>query len=417
MTTVHIVTSHYPPHNGGLELWTRDLATALLAAGLRIIVYVCEAHASAADPGASAVEIVEIDRLRAPWEEPLPRGGHHENRFKLERSRLTFDCLRAAMEKRLGAGPHLVLSNFITTAGYTAHLVAEALGLPHIPVIAGTDLNRGFRNATERQVILDVCRSARLVVGKSQEQIRTIGRCLPETRCTVIETSVEIPAARWSKPGGRDLVIFSDGGFSFKKGTGVLMDAYVALCNRGVAARLEICGGDQTGQEDYWTRRRRQLETNSKLSVGFRGHIGRDEIVGRIRASDIYASATLGEGSSAARARALCMGIPIVTTACGELADSPHAAHIRLVPVGDAAAFSAAVFDLVAELVDGKLRVDEAMVEQFRSRFDPTREWPQWVSVLQRVATAGLIYGSNWINMSAQGVICNETQMFHDGQG
>ena len=170
-----------------------------------------------------------------------------------------FVCLKNEVGKRLTSGPYVILSTFLTTVGFVAHLVAEALILPHIALIAGTDLARGYRNKIDRQAVLEVCGSAQLVVGKSLEQIRTIRRNLPDLRCEVIETSVEPPARRWCWTAADNIAIFSDGGFSFKKGTGVLMDAFLALHSTGIPARLVICGTDHVGQEDYWASRRRRL--------------------------------------------------------------------------------------------------------------------------------------------------------------
>jgi len=319
--TVHIVTSRFPPHTGGLEQWTYDLATALCGFRLRPVVYVCGEPVPVRGRRTRAFEVVDVATLCAPWEAPLRASGLEPRLFVQERSRLSFACLKTAIEKRVGAGPDVILSNFVTTVGFTAHLVTEALGLPHVPVLAGTDFNRGFRNKVDRQAILEVCRSARVVVGKNIEQVREIRRRLADTPFEVIETSVEPPARRWGKPAGEGISIFSDGGFSSKKGTGVLLDAFVALRAAGVDARLTVCGSDQTGQEDYWTERRRLVEKEASPAVCFPGYLDRAQIIEQLCTSDIYASATLGEGSSAARAVALCVGVPMVTTRCGELAD------------------------------------------------------------------------------------------------
>lgn len=388
-TTVHIVTSHFPPETGGLERWTCDLAAALGAAGLRPVVYVCEDGEVARFHRGAPFEVVDLGPLRAPWEAPLRGSGMDGPRRARERSRLTFACLRAEVARRLGPAANLVLSNFVTTAGFTAHLAAEALGLPHVAVVAGTDFTRGFRNGDERHTVLEVCRGARWVVGKSEEQLRAILRRLPDVPCSVIETSVEPPERRWRRAPGGEVVIFSDGGFNFKKGTGVLMDAFVALRARGVPARLVICGTDQAGQQEYWAARRRELDADASLPVCFPGYLPRAQIIDAICEADLYASATLGEGASAARALALCLGVPVVTTACGELANDPGAAHVRRVPVADAAAFHDALHALAADLLAGRVRVDDAAVEGFRARFDPRREWAAWSSLLRRVAADG----------------------------
>jgi glycosyltransferase involved in cell wall biosynthesis len=384
--TVHIATSRFSPGGGGLERWTDDLATALDGLGIRPVVYACEDPVAPRHHGTRPFEIVDVATLRAPWEAPLRAAGLERRIFEQERSRLTFACLRAEIGKRLGARPDVVLSTFVTTAGFTAHLVTEALGLPHVPVLAGTDFTRGFRNKVDRQAVLEVCRSAHVVVGKNAEQVRELSRCLPGTSFEVIETSVAQPGRRWRRPPGPGIGIFSDGGFSFKKGTGVLLDAFLALRAGGVDARLTICGDDQAGQEDYWSGRRRLAEQDAGSAVCFPGPLDRTAIIDRLCRSDIYASATLGEGSSAARALALCLGVPMVTTRCGELTDGSPARHVRLVPVCDAAGFHAALRTLATDLLGGGLRMDDDAVDGFRRRFTPSREWAAWAGLLRKVA-------------------------------
>ncbi|MFI7542406.1 glycosyltransferase family 4 protein [Actinoplanes sp. NPDC049599] len=386
---VHIATSRFAPHGGGLERWTGELATALGDRGLRPVVYACEDPVDPRQHRGRPFEIVDVASLRAPWEAPLHAAGLERRLFEQERSRLSFACLRTELGKRLGAGPAVVLSTFATTVGFTAHLVTEALGLPHVPLLAGTDFTRGFRNKIDRLALLEVCRAARVVVGKSTEQVRELRRHLPGTAFEVIETSVEPPGRRRHRPAGPGIGIFSDGGFSFKKGTGVLLDAFAALRAGGVDARLTVCGTDQGGQEDYWAARRRRAEQEAGPTVCFPGPLDRAQIVDRLRASDIYASATLGEGSSAARALALCLGVPMVTTRCGELADEAPPGHLRLVPVADAPGFHEALRTLAGDLLGGRLRIDDTAVDGFRRRFAPDREWAAWAGLLRKVAADG----------------------------
>jgi glycosyltransferase involved in cell wall biosynthesis len=384
---VHILTDRFPPQVGGLESWTHDLATALWSAGLTPFVYVL--GASAGEPRQSPpFEVVDVGQLRAPWEPPLLASRPEPIRLEQERSRLTFACTNAAVGKRTGQGADVVLSNFVTAAGFIAHLVADALDLPHVPVIAGSDFTRDFRGRVDRHTFREVCASAPVVVGRSVEHARALRRHFPITSHQIIETSVELPTRGWSKPTEEVIAVFSDGGFSFKKGTGVLMDAVSVLPSRGIPARLVICGSDHPGQEDYWRERRCRLEEQSGFTVHFPGYLTHDQIVEQFCAADIYASASLGEGSSAAQARALCLGVPVVSTACGVLADDPKASHVRLVPVGDADAFHEAVLALATDLHAGSLSVDHLAVDRFHRRFAPEREWSAWVSLLRDVASA-----------------------------
>ncbi|MGW5052673.1 glycosyltransferase family 4 protein [Actinokineospora sp. NPDC004072] len=382
MTTAHILTDAFPPQPGGLQAWTRDLATALTRAGVCPIVYVLGNQDGVAR---QPFEVVDVGELRTPWEAPLLAARANPLRLDQERSRLTTACTLAAVAKRRGGGAEVIVSTFVTTAGFTAHLVADALGIPHVAAIAGSDFTRDFRGRLDRQVFLEVCGAARVVVARNAEHVSALDRHLPGTPHRLIETSVAIPPGRWAKHAGDGITVFSDTGFDFKKGTGVLMDAFAALRSSGLPVRLVICGGDQPGQEGYWRERRRLLHVQCGPAVAFPGHLDRAEVTAHLGAADIYASASLGEGSSAARARALCLGIPAALTACGELTTDPGASHVRLAPVADADAFRDVLRALAADLLSGALAVDEEAVAAFRRRFDPRTEWSAWVSLLHEV--------------------------------
>jgi glycosyltransferase involved in cell wall biosynthesis len=389
MTTLHIVTSYYPPQAGGLQRWTADLAAVLHEAGLRPVVYVCEPPAVAARHPDAPFEIVDIAPLAETWTAPLLGSRVDPQALARDRSRVTFACLRSQIARRSSAASDLILSNFVTTAGFTAHLVAEDLALRHVAVVPGTDFTRGLRNPQERYVFKEVCGAAHLVIAKSEEQRLGIGRAVPGARIEVVGTPGDVVEERWRRPPSEALRIFSDCGFSFKKGTGVLIDSCLALPREGLDVRLEISGSDAPAETAYWTERRRAAAEAPGLDTCFPGHLPSADLLGRLRGADLYASATLGEGSSTARARALCFGIPMVTTACGELFGDPGADHVRLVPVADAPAFARALRRLALEVRDGSVRIDEDSVARYRARFDRAAGWSRWIEILRREAGHG----------------------------
>jgi glycosyltransferase involved in cell wall biosynthesis len=388
MISVHIVTRDFQLE-GGLERWTFDLAHMLTNANIHVVVYVLgDEYASLVDIS-TPFEVVTLATLRAPWEEPLINSNWPHSRLDFERTRLNFICLRNAIGERLSGGRNIVLSNYATSVGHTGGLVSKDLDLDHVVIVAGTDFSRGFRNPRERAVLAEVCRSATLVVGKSEEQIEALRTIVEIRSATVIETGVRVPDRIWSSIGASNRVkIFSDCGFSHKKGSNVLMDAFSGIHRENPASRLEICGRTEQGQEEYWDDKRANLRQIFGDSVQFPGYLSQREVLDRLYGSQIYGSATLGEGSSAARASALCVGIPMVTTACGELARDPNARHIRLVRVGDAAAFRQRLSTLVRESSEERVVIDHRTVEQFRARFKIEREWRSWLGVFSRFATA-----------------------------
>ena len=384
--TIHMITGLFPPTMGGLESWTEELASRLHREGMTPIVYVCDERGAREPLAEQAFETVDIAALRRPWIAPLKHPKCPPEKFRQERSRMNFACLRCEVGKRRGSGRNLILSNSATLAGFDARLVAEAVGWPHIVTVTGTDFSRDYRSKLDRQAFIDVCRSAGFIVTKSLEQLSSASRyATSQTR--VIETSVPSPDEYWSKPPREGITIFSDAGFSSKKGTGVLLDACTELSRTGMSLSLVLCGGDQYGEEEYWLERRHEIGSVEGLHALFPGHVDSKQILELMREADIYASASLGEGCSAGRAFALCFGIPMISTLCGELAVDPILSHVRLVPVADAIGFHRGLQELILDLVHDRVRIDRSSIDAFRARFSPEREWRSWVEVVREVAS------------------------------
>jgi len=391
---VHILTSDLPPVRGGLEAWTEALATTLAAQHMRVVVYVCGRASCVGTRPVTEFEVVQLDPLRTPWEAPLRNVPWSEARLAREYARVDLLILRNEIDARRTLYPHerhCIISNFAVGVGYLAMLTAAAVRLPHIAVLVGTDFSRGFRNAHERSMLREVCTHAWGVVCKSGEQAEAIGDEFAPRCLRVIPTSVESPIRRRSIAAqGEEVHFFSDSGLSFHKGSAVLLDSFVALVEGGHRLRLTICGSLALGQEPYWLDR---LATMARL-VGdrfqFAGYLDKSDVSRYLLSASAYCSATLGEGSSAARLAALCSGIPILTTRCGEWVRDvePDLSHVVLTPVADARAFASGLHRLYQALIAGELKVDWSAVERARDRFSPDRERRDWLELLHAAAFA-----------------------------
>lgn len=206
-----------------------------------------------------------------------------------------------------------------------------------------------------------------------------------------IHTAVEEQARqyRWKRARASSVALFSDGGYSHKKGTQVLLWAFARLREESLPVTLTICGSTMPQQEPYWSELRSGYAARLGSGVKFLDHVALPLVWDLMSASDIYCSATLGEGCSAARAAALCMGMPIVTTRCGEMLDvAEGAAHVRLSPPGDAVAYLAELRRACQDLLEGRISVDPAHVEAWRAHFTASRELEDWQALLRQV-TAG----------------------------
>jgi glycosyltransferase involved in cell wall biosynthesis len=384
--SIHLVSYVAPGLEGGLEMWTLRFAQRAAKAGTRIIVYVCGDQPCSPE-FLEGFELVQLAPLRAVWEAPIDVPVWTERNAQ-EQARLNFLILRNEICRRLGGGGNLLVSNFAVTAGYLTALVGRDLGLPHIAMFVGTDFSRGFRNARERPALDYVCRTAAAVVVKNTEQERALKNELGLRSIVRIPTSIEMPppVARQRKPD-EQVTLMSDCGFTFKKGTGVLMDSFERLVGEGLPVRLVIYGGIAADQAAYWKQRLVALGQTASARLHRRGHVDRQTIYEAFRTTDIFCSATLGEGSSSGRIAAVCAGLPIVTTRCGEMeSELDGVSHVRLSNVADADGFLAALRAGVNDVMSGTLPIDAGAVQRWRDQFAPAREADAWAALMNEVA-------------------------------
>jgi glycosyltransferase involved in cell wall biosynthesis len=267
-------------------------------------------------------------------------------------------------------------------------LISAELHIPHVAAIVGSDFSRGSRNAIERAKLQEVCSRAACVVCKSQEQSKGLQIIVPELQARVIPTPNNYPVSRQRSAGSDGSIeVFADCGLSYHKGTAVLLDSLLALRSEGLDIKLTLCGSISDIEESYWQRTLVDMKCVAKSSFLYLGYIERPAIHSYLERSHIYCSATLGEGSSAARIAALCSGIPMVTTSCGEFANEVgHMSHIRVVQPGDAAGFRAQLRDLCRMAMQHGIAIDWDGVARCRDEFSPERTWRAWTEMLASIA-------------------------------
>lgn len=388
--TIHLISQVNPSTSGGLELWTERFARSLAEMGMRVIVYVC-AEQYAPPAVETPYELVFLAPLRDVLEKPIYTPIWTE-RFSQERGRLNFLLLRNELRRRIAGHErerHLLISNFAVTVGYLASLVGQDLALPHIAMVVGSDFSRGFRNAREKPTIEYVCRNATALVVKNSEQARALTSELALSGIHCIPTSIEAPARIDRRSDKKNQVtLISDCGFSFKKGTGILLDSFEALKAEGFPVRLVLYGETAPDQMDYWEKRMASL-LKASPDVTFPGFVSRDVIYSAFQTADIYCSATLGEGSSSGRIAAVCAGLPIVTTRCGEMESGmDDVSHVSLANVADPNDFLALLRIMVRRILKDGVRIDRNIVEIWRERFSPSREMSDWLALIRSVGRA-----------------------------
>jgi glycosyltransferase involved in cell wall biosynthesis len=340
------------------------------------------------------VPIVPLAPKRAIWEEPLVRSDAGPRTLTSERTRLDFVILRNLIGTSRTGRPdaaHIVISFFILEHGFVAQRVASALGVPHIACVRGTDYSRGYYDPQSFAAVDSVAHESDLVLTTNAEQRAAFERRgTPRVRTISGSVPTATLAYRWSARKDTRVRLFANCGYSHKKGTQVLLRAFAAVRENGLPVELTITGADDEEQASYWADLRGMFRARYASAVTFLGHLPEDALYEYLLASDIYCSATLGEGCSLARLTALAIGMPMVTTRCGEMQDLvPDIAHIRLSPVADELAFTEQLRRACTDTLSGALVVDDVAVDRLRHHLTPARERTEWIAALDAVLSEG----------------------------
>jgi glycosyltransferase involved in cell wall biosynthesis len=144
-------------------------------------------------------------------------------------------------------------------------------------------------------------------------------------------------------------VIFMPGRMSREKGHFIMLDAARILMDRGVRFSLVMAGhGPLRGHVQH---KLEELGLESVAAVV--PSMAHEEVIDQMRKSTIVAIPSLSEGLSLVALEAMAVGVPVVASRTGGLAEVVEDNVNGLsVPVGDAAAFADAI---------GRLLTDKAL--------------------------------------------------------
>lgn len=391
MITIHLITEHFLPTKGGLEEWTFRLTSLFETMDVKCIIYVCS---DAYDYDFYNIEInrgKEIKVLKSDrfiLEEPLTKSKFQEGRIKLERHRLNYNLIRNNIITKMKYkeyGKHILLSNFLIGTGFLAATISESLNIPHIACVVGTDYSRGFFNPLERNLIEFVTRNANIIVTKNNEQAKSLMKYSYNAKFHTIHTSLNTAVYdyRWDPIQDNSINLFSDCGFSNKKGTQILLSSFAKLYDEGMPVKLTICGSIIEGQEEYWNGLMKDYKIKYGSSICFHEYIEQPFLWQIMCTHSIYCSATLGEGSSHARAAAMCIGMPIVSTLCGEMADlADEQNHIKLSMPADVNSFTVGLRQMCHSYAKNEIVINETFVKYVREYFATEREQMQWKDII-----------------------------------
>lgn len=410
MPIVHLVTIQFYPTHGGLQESLVRIAQLINnMPGWTTRVYVRDEHNRCDEEGGiPGLNVIAVGQKRQRLMEPVS---------PLSADRFRTDCLiiRTEIERKMQEDPkekHLLLSFGLPQNGFIAQQVASALGLPHLSCFRGTDFSRDCFDPYAQTAITYVIQRAVAVITTNEEQKRFLRSTFgPKTNILRIYNGVEAPQTRWSHRANTDSIkLAADCGYAFKKGTHLLLSACDQLIREGVTLELSLCGATAPFEEEYWTGIRNDYEARLGPVMRFRDVIAKEEVAETLLNSDLYCSATLGEGCSLARSKALLMGMPIVSTRCGELADlAPATRHIFLAPPSDPEGFVNVLRSACEQVMSRTIQVDHGCVQRARSELSVDVERETWRKLLSTTVT-------NSVNASADKQF-RVVMYAHDGRG
>lgn len=392
MRVLHFYTALFVPTHGGLERSVLRIAHALSDADTKVVVYVrLGDHDYSTDSTIDGVEVVSLAALRHIWAEPLVSSGLPDRRIAAEEARLNSLLLRAEIERRMRTpdSRHALVSFFLSHEGFTAQAVAASLGIPHIATVRGTDFGRGFYAPSEFPVVTSVAAAADLVIATNRTQAAELQRVVPGCRTETIHNSVaeNLLTCRWQGNHAATVVrLVSDGGYSHRKGTQVLLNAFAMLRAEGFPVTLAIVGDAERKQHAYWSALRESYLARFGTLLMLGDYIDAAEMPAFLLGGDIYCLASLAEGCSQGRCGALAIGMPMVSTRCGELPDlAESVSHVRLAAPADQEGFTGTLRQACRDTLTGGIPIDTRRVDEWKQLFAPERERAAWIAAVRRV--------------------------------
>jgi len=392
MRVLHFYTALFVPTHGGLERSVLRIALALSDAETKVVVYVrLGDYDYSTTPAVHGVDVVSLAALRNIWIEPLASSGVPGSRMAAEEARLNFLLLRAEIERRMLRDPgsrHVLISFFLSHEGFTAQSVAASLGIPHIATVRGTDFGRGFHAPSEFPIVTSVADAADLVITTNLTQATELQRVVPSCRTETIHNSVggNLLTCRWRRTHSPTVRLVSDGGYSHRKGTQVLLKAFAVLSAEGLPVTLAIVGDAERKQHAYWSALRESYLARFGTSLMLGDYIDAADVPAFLLGGDIYCLASLAEGCSQGRCGALAVGMPIVSTRCGELPDlAEGVCHVRLAAPADQDGFTTTLRRACRDVLTRGIAIDTSRVDEWKRHLAPERERAAWIAAVSRV--------------------------------
>jgi glycosyltransferase involved in cell wall biosynthesis len=370
MTRILWLTEHYPPSRGGMAESCDRIVRGLRNAGAEI-------------------DVAHLTRRDRPWSVEREHGG------RLLTAPLDTDpehALRRLWTTLTAEGLADAYTHVVAFGGTYGMLAAPVLSAflqaPLVTLLRGNDLDIGLFSMRRRATLLEALRaSARVcVVARSHAPMVS---ALVETPVTWVPNSVDMTtwqilpserdrARQWRAanvtPDRRTIGII--GQLKNKKGVGFLLDALDASGHAGAFHLLLV--GEVEETVTTWL-------AGSEVHHTFLPFLERYELPAIYASCDLVALPSFYDGMPNVSLEAAALGIPLLASDAGGLADVADDEIGFVFPAGDRHACRAAI-DRAARATDDELaKLGAAARERIRHDFTPAAETTGYLRVFDEV--------------------------------
>jgi glycosyltransferase involved in cell wall biosynthesis len=386
MTTIHFFLESFDPRRGGMEESALRLIKLLGSdPQFRIVTYVLSGPLGLGQCPPEIARTIDISSEMSEFGGPMAR--QLSNISQDQRARVQILMARNAARELCHSheGNHVVLSFYLSTAGFVAQQIASEMQMPHIACSRGSDLGHNLFMPDRVGTIEFVIRRATRVVTTSSEHRQFIETILGRSDGvhTIYNALPENIHPVWAPHKRERVRLVSAGGYCVKKGTQTLLQAVAQLLDEGSPIELSIVGPTRKGA---WGDLRQVFSTRYGGRIAFGDMIEKEQVESFMLRGDVYCSASLAEGCANAAMLALGIGMPIVCTATGALSDiAAGFSHVIMSPPGNVREFASALRRAVSCIREGRLKVDVNGVQHALRLLSVERERNEWKKLLDQV--------------------------------
>lgn len=376
MARICLSTQSYPPETGGVGVAASRLARTLARAGhdVHVVAPVLEAAGSMGGVRAAEEDGIHVHRVH---HEP----GSQEGMFALR-------SLVRNLDREVDFD---LFHGFFLTAVYPCIGALTQGGRPRplIASIRGSDATVLKDNLMTRAPILSSLRRADWVTSVNHAYI---GLCSEDVdirdRASVIRNSVEPVSqatARWQLSEANRGIVGLVGELRAVKDIPLLVRGY-ARVPQSLRRGLVLGGYFTDAGEAAWTERLIG-ELGVRKETRLTGRFAHSAVFDLLRGLNVYVQSSAFEGLPNALLEAACLGVPLVATAVGGMAEILRDGESGLlVPHGDPAALGAAI---------GRVLQDDALAMALSrgalalaGELSPERESREWLDLYDRLLCA-----------------------------